>query len=172
MHSYVEADGRILPQIGRHTALDILQKLKRRGSNDIRTIRGELLSIIDDKIRGIEEAWQNVVTGYAELHAGTLPPVTLHSRPKTLRLAGISEVQSLLVEIHDMLDSGRFDRKTAIDLEQKVAEVLPQLNPRAQDVRETVHDLDNKEPNVTIVNLEVAVTRLEQGLDAILKKRS
>lgn len=172
IHSYVQADGGILPQLGRHTVLDILQKLKRRGSDDINTIRAKLLIAVDDKIRGIEEAWQNVVAGYAELHAGTLPPVAILSRPKTRRLAGISEVQSLLVEIHDMLDSGRFDRKTAIDLEQKVAEVLPQLNPLAQDVRETVHDLDNKEPNVNTADLEDSVTRFERELDGILDRRS
>lgn len=172
IHSYVEADGRILPQPGRHTVLDILQKLKRRGSDDISTIRAKLLIAVDDKIRGIEEAWQNVVDGYAELHSGTLPPVGIHFRPKERRLAGISEVQSFLAEIHNMIDSGSFDRKLATDFEEKVAEVLPQLNLLAQNVREIVHDLDNKEPHVNTANLENSLTRFEQALDDILKKRS
>jgi hypothetical protein len=172
IYSYVEADGGILPQLGRHTVLDILRKLKRRGSDDISAIRAKLLNAIDDKMRGIEEAWQNVVAGYAELHAGTLPPTAIRFRPKTRQLAGISEIQSLLTEIHDMLDSDRFDRKMAIDFEQRVAEVLPQLSPIARDVREIIHDLDNKEPNVNTADLEDSVMRFEQELDDILRKRS
>ena len=172
LYSFAEADGEVQPQLGQHTVLDILQELNRQGSSDIDSIREELLTAIDSKAKGIEDAWQNVVAGYAELHAGTLPSPSRHIRSKKRLPAQISEIQTLLIDIHDMLDSGRYSRQTAIDFEQKVGEALPQLSHSAQDVRETIHDLDNKEPNHTVADLEDSVTQFEQFLDEALRKLS
>ena len=57
----------------------------------------------------------------------------------------------------------------AIDSEKQVARVLPELHPIAQEVRETVHDLDNQEPNTTTADLEVSLTRFVQELDRVLR---
>jgi len=164
---YAYADGGLVPQLGRHTVLDILQKLEQR-KGDFSGARGEVLVTVDEKAQGIEEAWQTVVAGYAELHTGTLPPAGVHVRPERRRLAKIAEVQSLLAEITAMADSGQYGRKTAIGFEEAVADVLPELHPLAQELRETVHDLDNEEPNVTVAELEHAVLRFEQELDRVL----
>jgi len=171
-HSYDETNAAIRPRPGRHTVLDIVQKLKERGSDDIDLIRPELLTAIDDKCSGIEESWQNLVRGYGELHAGTLPSTGITLQGITERSAGIAAIQSLLQEMHDMVDSGKLERQLPKDLERIVSETLPELNQSAQTLREIVHDLDNKEPNVTIADLEECLRTFEQELDSILQKES
>jgi hypothetical protein len=165
--TYTYADGGMLPAVGHHTILDILEQLDDREDDDFDAIRGTLLAVIEEKQRGIEAAWQDVVAGYAELHTGTLPPAGPSSRPRKRRAEQVVEVQSLLRELYGMLDSGRFDRKVAIDFEKRVTKVLPELHPLAQEVRETVHDLDNKEPNTTTADLEACLTRFVRELDRL-----
>jgi len=168
-YGYAEAGGGLAPTLGRHTVLDILAQLDDREGDDISTMRQALLAAVDDKIQGIAEAWRTMVAGYAELHTGTLPPAGPSSRPRRRRVEQIAEVRSLLNEIYDMLGSGQYDRKVAIDFEKQVAKVLPELHPIAQEVRETVHDLDNEEPNTAVADLEACLTRFVQELDRVLR---
>lgn len=172
LYSFANTEAELQPQLGRHTVLDILQKLQREGSDDISAIRQDLLQTIDEKSRGVDQAWQNVIAGYAEFHSSVLPapPRKLGRRKRSWEQ--ISEIQSLLIDIHDMLDSGQYDRQTATAFEEKVGQVLPELSYSAQDVREIIHDLDNHEPNIGVTDLEEGVTRFEQLLDDTLRELS
>ena len=135
-YAYVEGSGGLVPALGRHTVLDILNQLDDRDHDDISTMRHALLVAVDEKMQGIEEAWRTVVTGYSELHTGTLPPVGPRSRSRKRRVERVAEVRSLLGELYSMLGSGQYNRKVAIDFEKQVAKALPDLHPIAQEIRE------------------------------------
>jgi hypothetical protein len=167
--SYEEEDGSIRERPGDHTVLDILQRLKARGDQDFSPNRRLLLRIVDTKMDAIEQAWQNVVRGYADLQASTLPATKVRENHRLNRHSGVARMRVLLGEIHGMIESGRFSRQPATNIEKVAASAVPEVLPLAQAVRETVHDLCNKEPNITAADLEGSLRALEQGLTIIAK---
>lgn len=155
--SYGEVDGSIRSQPGRHTVLDILQRLKSRDDHDFSSGRQRLRRAVDSKMDAIEQAWQNVVRGYADLHASTLPATKVRESHHLTRHSGVARMRVLLGKVHGMIESGRFSRRPATDLEKVAASAVPELLPLAREIRETVHDLDNREPNITVSDLEKSV---------------
>ncbi len=78
--------------------------------------------------------------------------------------SGIARLHVLLAEIKDMIASGQFSRKPPIELQEMTAVTMPELLPLAREVRELVHDLDNREPNVSVAELKKSVEELEQKM--------
>ena len=169
--SYGEEDGSIQVRWSRHTVLDILQGIKDRGCCDFSSDRPRILETVDRKMGGLEEAWQDVVRGYAEFHAGTLPAVKIRPSHVVTQTDAIADMRAILDRIRGMVASGRFDRKVAVDLQGKASSAVPEVLQLAMEVREIVHDLDSREPNITVDDLERSIRALEQAL-ADLKKRS
>jgi hypothetical protein len=176
---YSDSDSTIFLQLGRHTVLDILQKLKRSGSSDLRPVRADLLKAVDEKEEGVEQAWQNVLVGYAELHGATLPPAGIRARRKRGRFRDIESVQSYLAAIHNMIDSEREDQKRpeeafgfklAEDFEQTVKRAIPELGQRAEDIRETIHELANKAPNIEVGDLKDRVSEFEDEFEKFVRR--
>ena len=59
----------------------------------------------------------------------------------------------MLEQIEAMAEKNTFSRSVATDFETFIGGSIPCLIGMAQDIRELVHDLDNKEPNVTVDDL-------------------
>jgi len=135
---------------GRHTVLDLLNKLKRHGGKSIVSIREQLLESIDNKIRCLDITWEDISQGYATY------PYSDSSLFKSLtrKMPDTSDmIQAMLDQIQAMSESGTFSRSAATDFETFVGASIPCLIDIAQDIREIVHDLDDKEPNVTVNDL-------------------
>jgi hypothetical protein len=81
--TYNENDGAIRALPAGHTVLDLLQSMKAEGSRSSAHSRQFMLKMVDLKMDGIEEAWRNVTSGYAELQASALPATKV---PKSQRL--------------------------------------------------------------------------------------
>lgn len=147
-YSYVDSEGTVRPVVGQHTVLDLLDRFERSQADDFNTIRGDLVQAVNGKLRGLENAWLNVVHGYAELKEGSIPapPKTPESSPQARNR---SEIESHLNNLYGMAATGLYSRKRATDFEKLVAKAAPELHPFAQELREIVHDLDAREPNVT-----------------------
>jgi hypothetical protein len=147
-YSYVDGEGSVRPVVGQHTVLDILDQLERSGSDDFGAVRGDIVRAVDNKLRGLEKAWLDVVRGYAELKEGTIPdPRKLpRASPPARRLA---EIGSALNDLYGMAATGQYSRRKATDFEELIAKEVPPLHPPAQELREIVHDLEGREPNVT-----------------------
>jgi nucleotide-binding universal stress UspA family protein len=70
--------------------------------------------------------------------------------------------------VHDDISAMRPALLVAIDFEKQVARALTELHPLAQMIRETVHDLDHREPNVTTADLEARLEHFVRELDRVL----
>lgn len=172
VHGYDRRTRSLRPQPGSHTVLDLLAKLRRRGTGDIAPIRSELLRAITEKENGIESAWCNVSAGYAELRA-TLKLPRLHGRParSATRREGAVLIEMYLQQIHQMLASHQFERELPKRLQEVVAKHLPELSLAAEDLREVIHDLNEQEPGVTGEMLESRLEGFERAFDDALRER-
>lgn len=169
VHGYDRRTRALKPQPGNHTVLDLLAKLRRRGTGGIAPIRSELLHAIAEKEKGIESAWRNVATGYAELRASLKLP-RLHALPKrspTLE-EGAVLIEMHLQQIHQMLCSHQFERELPKRLQEIVARHLPELSIAAEDLREVIHDLNEHEPGVTEEMLESRLEGFERAFEDAL----
>jgi hypothetical protein len=169
--AYDEEDGYIRPQVGPHTVLDIVETLKDRRA-DFPSNRQLVRRAMNYKLAAVEEAWQDVVRGYADLHAATLPNTKVRGEQHLSRSEGIAKLRNLLVEVRAMPKSGRYDRKIGTEVERVSASAVPEVLWPARQVRGTVHDLDDHEPNVTAEDLETCADTLEGALDAIAARRA
>ncbi len=167
VYMYNKDDASIQSQADRHTVLDILHKLNVKDSDHLsEVLRNKLIETIDKKLDGIEQSWQDVVGGYGEFEAETLPPPSIGKKAR-----GPQEVQKLYHEVCRMARSGKFNRPVAIEFENAVAIICPELTDLAQEIRETIHDLDNREPNISLDDLTIRLVKFEQQTARLAQKK-
>ena len=135
---------------GSHTVLDLLTKLKRHEGESVASIRDQLLESIDNTIRCLDITWEDISEGYATYRYSDSGLFKKLSRkvPNTADM-----ILAMLDQIQAMSESTVFSRAVVTDFETYVGATVPCLVGMAQDIREIVHDLDNKEPNVKVTCL-------------------
>jgi len=136
---------------GRHTVLDLLNKLKQHEGKSVASIRDQLLESIDNTMRCLDITWEDISQGYATY------PYSDSSLFKSLtrKMPNTSDMAlAMLDQIQAMSESGTYSRSVATDFETFIGASIPCLVGMAQDIREIVHDLDDKEPNVKVTDLQ------------------
>jgi hypothetical protein len=164
---YVPRSRSILPEVRGHTLLDLLEILEHPGGARIVDVPRRLLQAVDQKQYVIEQAWQLVVRGYAELHATTLRPARLSRQGPVTRKSVLASIRINVEKVREMIAIGRFARKPGIELEKMTAAAVPELLQLAMEIRGTTHDLDNREPNVSVADLKQSLARFESALSRI-----
>ena len=96
---------------------------------------------------------------------------TVTPKEKALKLSAkrsseLGDIQTYLGQIRDLADFEVFPRVLAINFERAVSSVLPELIGR---VREVMHELDRKEPNVSVAQLEDALAEFEEEYDRAIE---
>lgn len=166
---YEQRTGAILPRPGNHTVLDLLMKLRTRSGN-FASMRPELRHAIAEKEKGIESAWRNVITGYAELRASLkLPRIRALPKHSPTFQDDVVLIEMYLQQIHQMLTLHQFERELPKRLQKIVAAHLPELEVPAENLREVIHDLNENEPGVTEKMLESCLDGFERALDDALR---
>lgn len=62
---------------GSHTIFDIVNRFSKKGRDIDHAARHDMLSYLESQINGIENAWHEVVAGYAALQSITIPVLGL-----------------------------------------------------------------------------------------------
>ncbi len=143
---------------GKHTVLDLLNKLKAQMGNSIVPIREKLLESIDHTLRCLDITWEDISQGYENYS------YSVNSKYKELarKHQKTSETTLRMVEqIQAMAENNSLSRSVATDFETFIGGSIPSLIGMAQDIRELIHDLDNNEPNVTVDDLFASLQALK-----------
>ena len=146
---------------GSHTVLDLLQFLKEHSGRDIPGFKQRLLRAVDEQQGAIDQAWQSVLRGYADLHATRLPAPRVVRDRKQSRQEAIESIRVNVEKVRRMIATRKFARNPVIDLERAVAVAAPEALDLALDLRGVTHDLDHGEPNVTVTDLKKSLARFE-----------
>lgn len=141
---------RVRAHTGRHTVLDLLNKLKGQKGKSIVPIRKKLLESIDHTLRCLDITWEDISQGYTNYSYS----VSDKFKELTQKHQKTSETTlRMLEQFEAMAESNSFSRSAATDFETFVGGSIPCLIGMAQDIRELIHDLDNNEPNVMVEDL-------------------
>jgi hypothetical protein len=190
-YSYDEQAQAVLPQLGRHTVLDILAKLQEKGQPDITAVRPRLMAAVEAKRHGIDEAWKNVAVGHAELRKRAQPRWGVDSGARKDGSAEVGEILSLLVKMHDMLERARslesaaaiplktedptsaLDRSTPKRFVERVKRAFPgalDLHHCAEKVRWEIHDYVDKQPHAELDHVAGSLDKFEQEFSVVIKR--
>jgi hypothetical protein len=166
--------GYVRAQVRHHTLLDIVQVLTR--TDDFDSNRDLARQTVEYKLASIEDAWQNVVRGYAELHAATFSGARALEETRLSEAEAIAEIRRLLAHVcataspHWKWPGEKYDRNAAEKIEAIAAAAVPDVLWYARQFREIVHDLADKEPNVKPKHMKRSAAALERALEAIAQQ--
>lgn len=164
-----------------HTLLDLLYRIDElRRETDDRLHVERVVRMVQRQEQAIRAAWGDAAEAYAAIQesvatSGKLKlrkrfrrkapgEIEISGKCRISRYSAVVQTRALLTEIRGAI---RPSRQLGTHLEQVVAEALPELLPRAREVKETVHDLDHGEPNVTPAHLQESLANLEDELDKL-----
>jgi len=175
----LERPGRYI--VTRHTLLDLLYRIDElRRDDGGREVEWTLTRMVDLQQEAITAAWKDAAEAYASIQEAIATTGKLklgrRSPREQLRNLGVPEkgpispqspivrIRELLTLIRGMIPNAVYSRRLGTKLEWLVAEAAPECVQRAREIKETLHDLDHGEPNVTVTQLEQGLASLENEL--------